>query len=136
LGMLLWQKGELQRAESCFQEALYTTGKDKNDYLLSLKILENMGFLYKQLQEWELSISCWDKMIEANTYHITPYVELAKIYEHRKKDLSKAHHLTMEAININCNQYLMGGSKVELHELNHRLKRLERKLGYESITGK
>ena len=122
LGLLLWKKGYYSRAEKCLRKAA-----EKGSRRQRCQAYKKLGFLYKHLKDWEASVSCWKLLLEDNSYDLEAYVELAKIYEHRLKNLAKALQITREAISLASRYYQMGGARRELTELRHRLNRIERK---------
>jgi uncharacterized protein len=110
-------------AEELFCKALASDLKDD----LYWDVVAQLSFLYKKQEKWHPAIKLWEQAAEYN--QIYAFVELAKYYEHRVKDLHAAQHWTLKAItalektNIPTYQYVDWQER-----LNHRLNRLNRRL--------
>ncbi len=123
LGILHWKYGDISRAEICLQQAMEKGNREEKN-----KALYSLALLHKQMRRWEKSASCWEGLIHQGYPGPAPYVELAKIYEHRIKNLPQALRLTREALNAELRRYQMGVGGKEINPLKHRLRRLEAKL--------
>jgi uncharacterized protein YprB with RNaseH-like and TPR domain len=93
LGKLFMEHGMIERATGCLEEAFR-----RCDGPLQWDALKFLSLVYKRKGEWERSAALWEDMISwdgrRNTF---PYVELAKYYEHRSKDYSKALEMVQRA---------------------------------------
>ncbi len=93
--------------------------------------LQNLAFYYKKNREWEKALQAWTELVEIDDNAIQARVELAKIYEHRLPNLPKALQITSQALILAWQQE----KKREAGELEHRRKRLERKIKKSSLKG-
>lgn len=98
---------------------------------------ELLAGLYKRQGDYERALPLWRAMAEAGAMSPLPQVELAKYYEHRKKDFHTAREWTLRAIDALRTRHLLRGlgrdrfsnhNLRELTELYHRLDRLETRL--------
>lgn len=124
LGRLMWRAGRKDEAARCYQHALRT-----EDGTLREKALQSLGFLYKQMKMWDRSARCWEELSLPGGIDLLPYVELAKIHEHHTGHLDDALEATRRALDTALRRQSMGGDSEAVRELNHRLKRIERKIG-------
>ncbi|MFQ5864197.1 MAG: ribonuclease H-like domain-containing protein [bacterium] len=53
---------------------------------------------HKKLRNWGKASEVWEQCISTEHFHPVPYIELAKYYEHRKKNYSKAKSLVDQAL--------------------------------------
>ena len=94
-------------------------------------LLIRMALNYKRLNNWREAEFKWLECVESQSYHPVPYIELAKHYEHRKRNLSKAKYYVEKALGnfavlepLNRNGYWVDYKQ----DLTYRLARLVRKL--------
>lgn len=106
--------GLLQKKQHLLCEAELTE-QGRPAYMLSL--------LLKQQKMWPRALSLWQNLAEQGD--LKAYVELAKYYEHRIKDLTKALQITRQVLGLAVEEKLKS-------ELLHRKERLLRKLKLES----
>ena len=78
-----------------------------------------LSFYYKRLGRFDLAYSLWNRIWESAEDPLCG-VELAKFYEHRKKDYKKALEITQSMLNNPGNMR---------EKLLHRMNRLERRIG-------
>jgi len=95
------------------------------------ELLIRMAYAYKKLNQWNRAVKAWQACVETKRFHPLPYIELAKHYEHRVKDVSAAKKFVDKALKemmILANL----GRRTDWDEygedLKYRLQRLERKL--------
>ena len=124
LGLLHWKYGSPDKAENLFHLALERGGENGGT---SSKIMFSLAKLYKQQHRWESAARCWKILLQRGTRDTTPYVELAKIYEHRWKYTEEALRMTRQALQIALRRYQVNGDGREIPLLRHRLQRLEKK---------
>ena len=86
--------------------------------------LRRLSLLYKRTGQIERAVPIWQAMRTENL--IRGYVELAKYYEHRRRDYLQAAQLVREALALSD---LPDKGQCSPHELKHRLARLKGKLG-------
>ncbi|MFB4164204.1 ribonuclease H-like domain-containing protein [Alteribacillus sp. JSM 102045] len=118
IGRWYAQCKEWEKASWCFEKALETI-QEESDW--QEECLCALGFVYKKLNLETDSMECFIKVVENNGANgAEAAIELAKFYEHRKKDPEKALSFVLEAVKINgyANQ-----------EINKRIIRLQQKIG-------
>ncbi|GAB7386795.1 hypothetical protein BSNK01_06310 [Bacillaceae bacterium] len=63
------------------------------------RAMQALSVLYKRLARWDEAVALWERWIRMpDNWSIFPYVELAKYYEHRRKDFATAFEYTQEAL--------------------------------------
>jgi hypothetical protein len=116
--------GKIEQAISTYEEALDQDILPEATYWEGLKAL---SFLYKKQKQYTDAIPLWKQAARAG--HRYACVELAKVYEHTRKDYNEALHWTLFAL-----ETLSGDEKNRvkafewLEALNHRKNRLKRKI--------
>ncbi len=90
IGKALDKQGETDLARRCYY--LCTGGSIKTQAQM------NLGRSFKRAKEIDEAIFAYQRMIEAREGGIAPYVELAKLYEHHRRDVKKALEITRAAI--------------------------------------
>ncbi|MFQ6673481.1 MAG: ribonuclease H-like domain-containing protein [Fidelibacterota bacterium] len=119
-GKILSRYGETERAIRCLESARMTERSPQR----RATILSRLSLVYKSLGRWEKAESVWLEMAAGSTpFHLLPYVELAKYYEHRTKDLWRAREWVERAMSR-----LGPRRRQDVQELNHRLNRLRRRI--------
>jgi len=95
------------------------------------RFLFKIAFNYKKRGSFPEAAKIWQKCIQNGRFHPVPYIELAKYFEHKKKDLEKAKKLAGKALaemsvlqQLNLKPEWVDYKK----DLLHRLTRLERKV--------
>ena len=99
-------------------------------YPSSFELRFRLGFGYKKLGEWAKAADVWHACLETGRFHPLPYIELAKYYEHRTRDLETARRLVRKALSeLDVLLALERDHKWfrYLEDLQHRQRRLERK---------
>ena len=87
-----------------------------------------LGLHYKRRGHWKNAKEIWEEWLSTTVQDcVDPYVELAKYYEWRAKDLSQAEVYTRWAIHVHGSSPDPRKSRQIQEELRHRLQRLERK---------
>ena len=103
--------------------------------------LHELGLLLKRsdrrreaaLQWQQITVTYVDGMT-SGMVAIEAHVELAKYFEWQQQDLNEAHRWTQQAISL-ANGWDTNRSDLVIPDLQHRLARLERKLGMNDIAG-
>jgi uncharacterized protein YprB with RNaseH-like and TPR domain len=100
------------------------------------QLYRDLGFLLKRLARREEAVALWEEWIGAVPGEdVTPYIELAKHHEWHIADLAAARGWTAWAVRI-AEGWPPGYARdATLLELQHRLARIERKLGGGSVEG-
>ncbi|MFQ6615513.1 MAG: ribonuclease H-like domain-containing protein [Fidelibacterota bacterium] len=87
-------------------------------------ISSRLSMLYKSLGRWRDAETLWMEMVEGPMpFHLLPYVELAKYYEHRTGDLDRARDLVERALSE-----ISSYRHEDVAALRHRLNRVIRKI--------
>jgi hypothetical protein len=93
--------------------------------------LVRTAFNYKRLGKWSDAAETWGAFLAAESFHPLPYLELAKHYEHRDRDLAKAKNFVEKALaELSIAEGVRRRSDwlVYKEDLEYRRKRLVRKL--------
>jgi uncharacterized protein YprB with RNaseH-like and TPR domain len=86
---------DFEQSSRCYEEALKGNLSDEE----MLETLKLCSFAYKRQGEWEKAESSWHDIISLSTQFILyPYEELAKYYEHKLKDYTRAGSIIEEAL--------------------------------------
>ena len=117
---ILIHHGEITAARQVLEAFV---SEDGNARLRQLGRLE-LGRLYKKAAKWKLASQQWKMVLkEEAVFFLEPYVELAKFYEHRKKDWEKARYYAVFGLSK-----LASGRTKERQALEHRIRRLRKKI--------
>jgi uncharacterized protein YprB with RNaseH-like and TPR domain len=123
IGKLYADLGFLDKAAKIYQHGLTLGNISDNDYWLAIKQLsfinKKMGNISSAMKYWELA---------ARNGQIYAHIELAKIFEHRKKDFQAALKWTQIALEIISRDQSVINQEQWFEALKHRKNRLERKL--------
>jgi uncharacterized protein YprB with RNaseH-like and TPR domain len=119
--------GQYDRAvEVCEQEAARSAdGLEAKQYHLK------RALYFKREKRWDEAEQAFQTAIRIGRFHPLPYVELAKIYEHQRRDLKAAKKYIDQALESLSVVYELGGNQNfnEYHsDLHHRKQRITRKL--------
>lgn len=99
-----------------------------------LEAMERAARAYARLGDWPRAAAWWQALIdEPRTRRLRPYVELAKIREHRLRDLPGALALVERAVALVERGLVRpgpAGSPLGMPALRHRQTRLRRRAGY------
>ena len=81
---------------------------------------------HKRRAEWRAAERLWDAALEVGgRFDLCPWEELAKFYEHRAREFSKAREVTLAALTQAEPERV---DEEVLFRLRHRLRRLDRRL--------
>ncbi|UCD41538.1 MAG: ribonuclease H-like domain-containing protein, partial [Chloroflexota bacterium] len=122
IGKIYEDMGEIDAAAECFAQGL--------EYNLPTNIRKQAVFRWsimeKRRSNYDQSIQLWRNAAE--NQEIYAYEELAKVYEHKLKDLSQALYWTELAISIlDSSVFPRLERNLWMHKFEHRLNRLQRK---------
>ena len=97
-----------------------------------LEALERAARCHLKAHEWTEAAEHWQSLIdEPRSRRVLPYVELAKLAEHRLNDLPRAYVLIDEALTLASKGLVRAGAEgteLSIEALEHRRARLRRKL--------
>ncbi len=93
---------------------------------------ERLAASYRRGGERAEAARIWQGMVDRHEGGITPYVELAKYYEHTEKDIPAALHMVRQAIAFISEPTLFDDASVQeaKNALQYRYERLKRKLDH------
>jgi uncharacterized protein len=124
LGKLYEDLNRWGEAARLFERGL-EQGLDESDFGVAVK---RLSILQKKRGDVEQALRLWEQAAEKR--HIYAHIELAKYYEHKKRDLKAAikwaKSARKEAARADLPAYIR---RHWLDEIDHRLARLERKAG-------
>ena len=124
LAMLLLKESRWSNAERLLIFATRRLGGSEH-HAASFR---ELALHYKRRGHWENAKATWEEWLSATVQDcVDPYVELAKYYEWRMKDLLQAEVYTRWAIHVHSSSPVPRRSHQTQEELRHRLRRLERK---------
>lgn len=121
IGKLYEQYGNLSNAEKYYLKVL-------EEYPNHTRVNRQISFLYKRMKNWLKAVKIWEK--EAEKSKLYALIELAKWEEHHTKVYEKALDYTKQALKLVKTHYLVDYNQIE--KLEHRKKRLKRKLASKS----
>jgi len=127
LGRHFYNAGQYQKTASILEET--PEGQLSAEFRREYHFL--LGDCCKRLSLWDKAEEIWGAYLESGqTFCLHFHLELAKLYEHRTKDLSKAQQMIALALSSLENLSADWGERlvsVRRTELLHRLNRIERK---------
>jgi len=111
-------------AQACIEKASRNLGsKYKTDSLIRLSMI------HKRQEQWSQAVGIWKDIVEDKSmFHLLPWIELAKYYEHKEKNFQTALEYSNRAIKL-----LSKRREKDIMLLNHRINRLKRKIGAPEI---
>lgn len=125
LGRLYERLGRETTAESVYRLAI-DRAEDGESCALACKYL---AFLYKRQARYLEAMDLWRKQLHGRELY--PYIEMAKIYEHRWRDYTAAKEMVTAAMSwLQSHAAELGRGECASiqRELAHRLSRLERRI--------
>jgi uncharacterized protein len=100
-----------------------------NKASLSVEASLELARCLKKEGSWPEAASIWQGIVDDGSANLTAYVELAKYYEHRRRDYLPAHELTAKALALSEKAHgRKAGGELGKEALSHRLKRLGNKM--------
>ena len=114
--------GQSSQAKDAFSQLANGNTKE------SIKAMHALAFEHKRSKEWDEAVILWQKVAEGGTPFMQKEacVELAKIYEHRQKDINLAIKFTQKASSVYSATTSRKDNPVDL-EIEKRLNRLYKK---------
>jgi pentatricopeptide repeat protein len=100
------------------------------------KYQQQLARLYARQGRFEEALQVWEELSRAEPYSIVPLEEIAKLYEHRLKNLPLAWAATEQMLLVQRRRQSLGVplSQEELAALERRRQRLARRLGKENLA--
>lgn len=98
------------------------------DATIECECLEMLGFTAKRLERWEFMEETWARLLAASPNSLVAHAELAKHFEHRKRDLGEAERICIKALACLERQAVIPQAYAPDY-FHHRLERIRRKLG-------
>jgi len=123
LGRIFEANGEYATVIHCFENCMESE-------ILSVKdaASRRLSNIYKRSGNYSRAVEHWESMLaDSKMTDIFPLIELAKYYEHREKDVSKAIDLVEKAMKISSRVGFM--NNLYYNDLKKRIERLKRKAG-------
>ncbi len=122
LGKLFEDLGHWEEAARLFERGLQS-GVTESDFGVAVK---RLSILQKKRGDFAEALRLWEEA--AMSGHIYAHIEMAKYYEHKCRDVQAALKWTRSALeHVKHADLPAYARKHWLHEINHRLERLERK---------
>ncbi len=117
----LWERVDPDRSAACYREALGAglDGLDAHRARLRLALWE------KRQAHWDAACELWQAAAGTAVFDLSPWEELAKYHEHRRRDFATARAVVREALEIAAAAAAM---PTVLQALRYRHARLERRL--------
>ncbi|MCX5854141.1 MAG: ribonuclease H-like domain-containing protein, partial [Deltaproteobacteria bacterium] len=117
---LLIDRGRIPDAR-CLLESLI----DSDNANVARESRKALSLIYKRAGLWDKAIDIWELMITDEPGNVFAAEELAKWYEHRKRDFKKAHNLVHQALSFSRHM-----SAAEIESLHHRLNRIKSRIDF------
>lgn len=96
---------------------------------INKEIEKMLSWQYKRAGKWDQALNIWEKMMKADRGKLFPYIEMAKFYEHKRKNFKQALDYTNDGLHfLKKNRILINNWRRCQQELLHRRCRLQRKL--------
>ncbi|MBN1781165.1 ribonuclease H-like domain-containing protein [bacterium] len=127
LGRSLESVHALDEAVTCYIKLL-GSGPDAET---EAETRSRLALIHKKSDKWKMAVQAWEQMIQTDRFHIKPYEELAKYYEHRIRDYDRAAswvNRALERLEIQLQlQEEPGSFSDDRQALLYRLNRLKNK---------
>jgi uncharacterized protein YprB with RNaseH-like and TPR domain len=116
----LWQRCDPERAAVYYERALEAGLAGDEGHRIRLRLAR----WQKQQARWSEACALWREASAARVFDVTPWEELAKYHEHRRRDFATALGIVRDAL---ARARASGASARALDALVYRLTRLERR---------
>lgn len=127
LGRIYEKKGDQKKALEFYEKAT----REKLTSSFNTAVKHRISLILKRKKDYDRLIPMWEEMAKEAELDIYAHIELAKYHEHISKDITRAIQYVERASEILTGKRTMGAIKIyykEMEQLNHRKKRLKRKL--------
>ncbi|HHW00322.1 MAG TPA: ribonuclease H-like domain-containing protein [Clostridiaceae bacterium] len=123
IGKIFESSGDYQNVIDCFEACM-----GAESIIVKESASKKLSQIYKRSKNYEKAVEHWNNMLkDPSIPKIFPMIELAKYYEHKKKDPFKALEIVEEAVRISAGMGIM--NNIYHKDLKKRLERLRRKTG-------
>ncbi|MBI3634885.1 MAG: ribonuclease H-like domain-containing protein [Candidatus Rokubacteria bacterium] len=117
----LWERTDRACATACYERALDEGLGGAAGRWVRLRLAR----WAKREARWERACGLWESVARADAHDVTPWEELAKYHEHRRRDFVAAREAVLAAL---ASAHARPTPAGILEQLSHRLRRLERRL--------
>lgn len=117
----LWEPVDVERAGACYRAALAAGLGAAAGHRVRLRLAR----WEKRAARWEAARELWEAAARYGAFDHEPWEELAKLHEHRRRDLAAARATVEEALDLAASA---GAPARTRDALEYRLARLERRL--------
>jgi uncharacterized protein YprB with RNaseH-like and TPR domain len=125
IGKLCESLGQMELAIQLFEMGLQRNDLPEEHYWATQ---QRLALVHRRQENYAAACTVWQQAAEGR--QIYAHVELAKYYEHKQRDYEQAHHWTQTALALVQSRSPTHPDRREwLAALQHRLKRLQRKIG-------
>jgi len=127
LGQIYEKKGDRDKALEFYEKAM----REKLIPSFRRGVEHRVSLILKREKDYERVIPLWEEMARKAELDIYAHVELAKYHEHKSGNIERAIQYVEEAREIVSRKRSLGAFETyhrEMEQLNHRKKRLNRKL--------
>lgn len=103
--------------------------KNTEDNTIKYKSLKKLSWQYKRTNQYNKAVEIWEEMIEENKMGTFPFIELAKYFEHEKKNFKEAKKYTDQALSLlQEKRTIINNYEKKQKKLKHRQHRLDKKI--------
>ncbi|MGC4376396.1 ribonuclease H-like domain-containing protein [Fictibacillus sp. Mic-4] len=115
--------GETEMALTKYEEII------QHDSTESIRAKKAAAFLYKKMKKYDRALKLLEELCEPGLKDEGPWIELAKLYEHHKKDYEKALYYAKEGFSVwkSKKRLLKHKANREQREFEKRIERIEKK---------
>ncbi|MBI5115477.1 ribonuclease H-like domain-containing protein [Candidatus Poribacteria bacterium] len=128
LGTLFALHYRMEEAARCFERAMVVGAPEH----VRRQCMKSLSLTHKKTGEWENAVELWNESSAAGNGADALFAleELAKFYEHRRRDLVSAREVCRRAIAMLEVKEVIGGADLTRHfgNFEYRLKRIEKKI--------
>jgi uncharacterized protein YprB with RNaseH-like and TPR domain len=117
----VWERADVPRALEHYRRAL----DGGLSGLEGQRVRLRLAWWEKRYAQWDAARALWEVATETGAFDPRPWEELAKLYEHQRRDFPVARAVMVRAL---ARARREGASARALESLGHRLARLERRL--------
>jgi hypothetical protein len=128
LGTLFAHHCHMEKAAHCFERALAAGAPED----VRRQCMKSLSIAHKKRGAWENAVELWNESSAAggDAGVLFALEELAKFYEHRRRDLVSAREVCLRAMTMLEIKEVIGGADMtrQFEDFEYRLKRIEKKI--------